>query len=121
MDDLVQWLRAQLDEDERIARAADGELSAVFTRVASFDPEMAADERHIMAHGPVRVLRDIDVQRQLLALHAPGETGYVDGTVCMVCEDADVADEGPFYPCKTLRLLALRYADRSGYREEWRP
>lgn len=24
-------------------------------------------------------------------------------------------------PCSTLRLLALPYSDRPGYREEWRP
>jgi hypothetical protein len=24
-------------------------------------------------------------------------------------------------PCRTVRLLAVRHADRPGYREEWRP
>ena len=70
MDDLVQWLRAQLDEDERIARAADAQLSNVFTRIGMFDPEMAADERHIMEHRPARVLREIDAKRRIIELHA---------------------------------------------------
>jgi hypothetical protein len=28
---------------------------------------------------------------------------------------------GVWYPCPTVRLLAQPYADRPGYRDEWRP
>lgn len=84
-------------------------------------PLEPGDAAYIATHDPARVLREIDAKRQLLALHEPGETEYVDGDVCMVCEDLDVGDEGPFYPCKTLRLLALPYADRPGYQDDWRP
>ncbi|MFI8297301.1 DUF6221 family protein [Streptomyces nigra] len=147
MDDLVRWLGEQLDEDERIARAAtwhddagawtahqseydsprrserrwfimDSMDDGVITDV---DPEASQPggvARHVAEHDPARVLREIDAKRQLLNLHAPGETEYVDGDVCMAC---DVRGGAPFYPCKTLRLLALPYADRPGYREDWRP
>ncbi|MFI0268589.1 DUF6221 family protein [Streptomyces luteogriseus] len=125
MDELVEWLRAQLDEDERIARAAtlgpwvqsgigDYGWTVDFGRpgagVETADTEQGlADADFIAAHNPARVLREIDAKRQLLALHAEGSTDLF----CAHCEHEP--------PCPTLRLLALPYADRPGYREEWRP
>ncbi|QNS08333.1 DUF6221 family protein [Streptomyces xanthii] len=99
---------------------------------------------------PARVLREIDAKRQLLVLHAP-ERAVVDGAcdqsgtgetqVCRTCGneavepwvnrrppegEGDEVAEGvalPYAvaPCATLRLLALPYADRPGYHEDWRP
>ncbi|MBZ6290395.1 hypothetical protein KVH30_02255 [Streptomyces olivaceus] len=124
MDDLVQWLRAQLDGDERTARAADGELSAVFTRIGSFDPEMAADERHIMTHQPARVLREIDAKRRTLERHTPHSSGTADCSVH--CERAHPGvqvcnHDGRRWPCPDALDLTAGYADRPGYRETWRP
>lgn len=60
----------------------------------------------------------------------------IDCTVCVVCHyvldspddwDDDVNGDWsyPFvqapWPCKTLRFLAVRHADRPGYRSEWAP
>jgi hypothetical protein len=125
MDDLVQWLRVQLDEDERIARTAPRGPWAVTDAGSIVDADSgrvvssvggALDGRvscwpegpvvdHVLAHDPARVLREIDAKRQLinwvrkwpLRTHTPAS---VDGV---------------------LELLALPYADRPGYREEWRP
>lgn len=76
---------------------------------------------HIARHDPARVLREVDAKRQLLALHAvdyrerPERVlGEVDDPFCAECV-------GERYPCATIRLLALPYVDRPGYREEWRP
>jgi len=128
MDDLVQWLRDQLDADERIAREAGNRRWLVQDNIIELYPEREddgfmswptrSDARHAANWDPARVLREIDAKRQLLALHAPGEMEYVDGDVCMAC---DVREPEPFYPCKTLRLLALPYADRPGYVEDLRP
>ncbi|MYU22931.1 DUF6221 family protein [Streptomyces sp. SID8352] len=146
MDELVVWLRAQLDEDERTAQGAAwaDDATAWHTKpspydtrgagqrwyvedalddgvVTNVDPQASDAEgvaRHIARHDPARVLREIDAKRRLVALHEPGETEYVDGDVCMAC---DVRGGEPFYPCKTLCLLALPYADRPGYQEAWRP
>lgn len=129
MDDLVQWLRAQLDDEERTARRAGdsfrqiGETGVIVATEGDRAEECASANwagvaEHIVAHDPARVLHEIDTKRQLLDLHAPGETEYVDGDVCMAC---DVRGGAPFYPCKTLRLLALPHADRPGYQESWRP
>ncbi|MER7801223.1 DUF6221 family protein [Streptomyces parvulus] len=134
MDDLVVWLRAQLDEDERIARAAMWCEDAAAWRAAAseygtptrpdgprwyiedsledgvirtVDPQASDDEgvaRHIAEHDPARVLREIDAKRQIVDRYAwLREHGDTGGTVWV------------------LPLLALPYADRPGYRDEWRP
>lgn len=132
MDDLIAFLRARLDEDERVLRAAEGghwevstidgtsEIRETVTRlgvVYSFsggctDPDTAG---HIVRHDPVHVLRDIESKRRIIRecwaaverdrMHSgwrPRQTEY------------DLA-------AYTLRLLALPYADHPDYRKEWRP
>ena len=141
-DDLVTWLRAQLDEDERLARAAfsdAGHWSANGSRFIVDQPDdgewrrgtLAMDDRRvegigitlydegghdedqaafIAEHDPARVLREVEAKRRIIEEHP-----YAGAGKCETCDlDRD-------WPCPTLRLLALPYADRSGYREEWRP
>jgi hypothetical protein len=137
MDDLMQWLGEQLDEDERIARAADSSVwpsrevqielddpQHYAWRSKELSPTMA---NHIVRHGPAQVLREIEAKRQLVKLHgrailrAGGGAQHFDTTtVCRTCEPNHQFRE-PAWPCTTLRLLALPYTDRLGYREEWRP
>src|SRR5690606_7736734 len=136
---------AQLDEDERIARAATpgpwrqhdthlgqyGHTATVLsgerndTDLRAWLPTMSYeswdetrnvwnDATHIAEWDPARVLREIDAKRQVIALHRPVEqrsTGSGGGTVtdCQVCSHFPAQ-----YPCATLRLLALPYADRPG-------
>ena len=117
MDDLVQFLRDRYDEEARDAEAAGDSWYG-------YEPEQqiafvsVADARHIARHDPARVLRDIDAKRQLLELHAleyrdrPERVlGESDDPFCTECV-------GETFPCATLRLLALPYAD---YRDDWRP
>jgi hypothetical protein len=117
MKDLVDWLRAQLDEDERVARAADAgrwlpedkgitfEYRADDYHEGEAQARLVADSRanqeHIAEWYPARVLAEVEAKRRIL-----------DDASAMVWRDA----LGNF-----LRLLALPYADRPGYREEWRP
>ncbi len=90
MDDLVQWLRAQLDADEAAAEAC----LPLHLRVGRFrgaqiprwritksgtgiiDEDggtlraqqiFPAEADHVIRHDPARVLRDIDAKRRLLA------------------------------------------------------
>ncbi|MGP4085473.1 DUF6221 family protein [Streptomyces sp. KR55] len=153
--DLVAFVRARLDEDERIAHAASwaDEANAWHAEPSPFgardngqrwfiedamddgvvthvDPAASDDEgvaRHIARHDPARVLAEIDAKRRILAEHQPDRFG--DCTTCAGPEDFDDDADGhrtwsrsakPF-PCPTLRLLALPYADHPDYREEWRP
>ncbi|MFD5572257.1 DUF6221 family protein [Streptomyces cadmiisoli] len=131
MDELVRWLGKQLDEDERIARAAceggEGRWQALGNEHGGYvagDHEgyhVAYDEgyptleqaTHIAEWDPARVLREIEARRAIvddlteeIRWAARMSHDYQDGA--NACE-------------RTLKRLALPYADRSGYREEWRP
>ena len=150
MDDLVQWLRAQLDEDEQIAQAAtpgpwwhnpgkqwlgpeafekydlrQGEefvgyggphpfTGAVASTGPASNMQGMKDAAHIARHDPARVLREVDAKRRLLAIHRP----YVPepDQSCLGCAGGIM-----FTSCPVIPLLALPYADRPGYREDWRP
>jgi hypothetical protein len=123
MDELVRWLGEQLDEDERIARAAtlgpwvqsgigDYGWTVDFGRpgagVETADTEQGfADADFIAAHNPARVLHEINAKRRVISSLQHllrGEDPFV----------SSIADD-------SLRLLAEPYADRPGYRDQWRP
>jgi hypothetical protein len=142
MDELVTWLRAQLDEEAETAQVANaltrppwtgGDANVVdgdgypVVRDDDTRPERAVLE-HIARWDPARVLAEVDAKRRILDLHA-----IVDG-YCSVCSHTEMVEhwdgENETYgeerisqgwPCLTVRLLALPYASRDGYREEWRP
>lgn len=145
MDDLVTWLRAQLDEDERVARATihpdhtgewelseyveygnDGDMARWDLTLDEIAPPLydtsgmgPSPMRHIARHDPARVLREVEAKRRILDLHRRGESDE-----CVVC-DVGAQSCGCLgwgdYPCATLRLLALPHANRPGYRDEWAP
>jgi hypothetical protein len=137
---LVVWLRAQFDDDERIARAC-GDVPWVddvpgmvhvdpaairgnkwafghLGYVVSADPSDLGNayRAHIAAHDPARVLREVAARRRIL-------------NECLKEIERENAT-GRRYPASTawalavttIRLLALPYADRPGYRaEKWKP
>jgi hypothetical protein len=140
-DDLVQWLRAQLDDDERIARRAaeyddgaahdvDGPAGTwtcldesewfgpshrggvIAPRIGAVNaPELG---NHIVRHDPARVLREIDAKRQVISrfVHWAATMNSVpDQRDIGVVEGLEMA----------LRMLAAVYADRPGYKVSWRP
>jgi hypothetical protein len=142
MDDLVEFLRARLDEDEADAAAAspgpwhvnaeqDEVLAADGITVADgfalSNQQLRATACHIARHDPARVLREVEAKRQVLKLHeratlrAGGGAKYFDTTtVCRSCEPSYQFPELS-WPCTTLRLFALPYADHPEYRDDWRP
>jgi hypothetical protein len=130
MSALVKFLCARLDQDERMARAAetregwkieektDGD--SLFTEISFFQiygdafpwqesarSLLPGDAAHIVRHDPARVLRQVEGLRIVMREHLEEEC-------CAVCLD-DV--EG----CPTLRALAAPYANHKDYRDEWRP
>lgn len=101
-DDLVVWLRAQLDQDEQIARAAHGrnwldDDEWVLDEDAHILEGQPSNTRHAARHDPAFAIADIRAKRRLLAEAKRAQTDYI------------------------VRLLASAYADRDGYRNEWRP
>jgi hypothetical protein len=119
-NEMVAWLKAQLDEDERAAGAGSpgpwgynpthefrmpgsGPLEFVgagteadFHGIAATgpadDPQSMADAGHIARHDPTHVLHDIETKRKIIERYG----------------DSDV-----------VRLLTAGYRDRPGYRAEW--
>jgi hypothetical protein len=121
MDELVPWLGEQLAEDERIARRAGDSFRQI------------GETGVIVAHDPARVLREIDAKRQLLTgytkaveqveeLDALRERLRASGQDVFMTEmERASAIHKRDVLHGVLQILALPYADRPGYREEWRP
>jgi hypothetical protein len=117
VDDLITFLRAQLDEDERIARAATlgpwvqsgigdygwtVDFGCPGAGVETADTEQGlADASFIAAHNPARVLRDIDAKRRTLVRC---EEEMFSGIPRLV-----------HFAKQTVREMALPFADRPGY------
>jgi hypothetical protein len=104
-EDLAKWLLKQIGQDEDEVR---GHLG----RSVGFR------------------LAECDAKRRIIDLHEEGEEnelrhGHWEGHgsnehwIRDEPNDCPVCDE--YEPCLTLRLLALPYADRPGYRAEWKP
>ena len=104
-DDLVTWLRAQLDDDERVAHRVDpnqapDQLRAMVTREGSL-PFLVVDS--------ARVLAEVDAKRRLLDWLERRDDWALDNNLWT------------WDSAEAVALLALPYADREGYRDEWRP
>jgi len=115
MDDLIAFLRARLDEDEKTAHRAHGDLFSVLGQVEYYDGAAEMDEQHITRHNPKRVLAEVEAKRQVLIEHQPWRPRW-----CSTC-DVPGDYQGREHGCTTVRLLALPYADHPDYRDAWRP
>lgn len=128
---LAAWLRQQLDDDARIARAAgDDEWSvqqhpsetvAVYDSHGSavvYDEGAPTEEQaaHIARHDPARVLRAVEAKRKIIDEWLENHDA-ADAEACPNDWNGGIDKLGYF----VLPLLAAEYADRPGYREEWKP
>lgn len=100
MSDLVRWLRAQLDDDERLANEAGN--------FCWHDCDADSHEHH-ERWDPARVLREVEAKRRIIDMY---DTAAGEGFVGQLYRNSAEP---------TLRLLALPYADRPDYDEAWRP
>jgi hypothetical protein len=109
MDDLVTWLRDQLDVDERAALAW-----------MPLGNPTDAERDHIARHDPTHVLAEVDAKRRILAEVEQMQAleDQVDGEWGSGSWSYDATDRPS---AQILRALALPYADRPGYRDGWRP
>jgi hypothetical protein len=130
VNELVEWLREQVDEDERAAQGCidevgperkddpftDGSGPADRDSFPSYPWGSQERELEYMAGPghPARVLAEVAAKRRIIDLHEPYDSEERGGLACWVC------GPGGFpWPCETLRLLASVYAARPGWREEW--
>lgn len=127
VDDLLAFLRAQLDEDERVARAAtvgpwewgpsptakltwglsgsDVPFGGWILRVNDAGCPSTHDAQHIARWDPARVLAEVEAKRRIL-----------DAWQMQVDDDDPHAYlAGDVLP----KLLVQPYAGRDGWREEW--
>lgn len=127
MDDLVQFLRARLDEDAEVARAAHGRVDGplgvrwwtpeeIKTRLWGDQIHMS-DAVHIARHAPARVLREVEAKRAII------------GTIEQALKEAEFPDHLVSRPARVAllllepigRQLAAIHADHPDYLEAWRP
>lgn len=131
-DDLAVWLTKIWDQDEAVARrdakawfagrlfdylgGCHWESVDAFLDIANeIGQIMKAEMVGVISADPDCALARIAADRQILALHRPNGRNILGYPVCDACTPLKPT------PCQTVRLLALPYADRPGYREEWRP
>jgi hypothetical protein len=114
MDDLVRWLRAQLDVDAARAQACPGNGEWTAEDIAVYGADLSPEVRtHMAEHDPARVLREIDAKRKAVDHYSQVFQHAVDGADSYVKIAAALS--------RQLRIMASVYADRPGYREAWRP
>lgn len=132
--DLVAFLRAQFDEDELVARRVkaetDGTWAWTYRNVHAVDmstgktqhiatTDTGAQAVYVGLWNPDRVLTEVDAKRKIVDM-------YDHHTRC-AREDSEAGS--PSRAVETIRDtlhsvlldLAQPYADRPGFREEWRP
>lgn len=140
-DAALAWFRAQLDDDERVARAATSgpwrydptkhhrlpgtvrfeegvftgppgaDAVCIAVTGETDDPQSMADAEHIATWDPARVLAEIEAKRRILA-----HIGMVVISPGREALPPEYVEQMELF-CK---WIAQPYADRPGFPEEWR-
>lgn len=131
MNDLISWLRAQLDADERaLLRRQEGHphcLNFEGQSPADYTPYdscyLHVQEAEATPYRDVEFgLRQVRAHRAILNRHG-FETDERDGTppfhYCLTCGSGEPHEYPTRWPCATLLDLVSIYSDRDGYRAEW--
>ncbi|WP_203828748.1 DUF6221 family protein [Actinoplanes palleronii] len=108
MDDLIAFVRARLDEDERKIAAMEREERRVQTApiFQSHPPNWLAGVDIFVSSKRWRA--EVEAKRRILQLH--------DAT-----EDPTISADAWVVMGKAIKMLALPYASHPDYREKWRP
>lgn len=139
MDELIAWLRQQLDNDERVARAAqqctpgrwhstdEGGLYSDDTggngyfASGPWDTGVQDDvAEHIVRWDPARVLAEVEAKRRILDEALPLVTQVADALDDVADSQFSAPAREPYVPELLLKTLAQPYAGWPGWREEWR-
>jgi hypothetical protein len=121
-EDLVSWLLEQIDTDEQEAQIEGPWPPYDKSGLESF---VYSDTEYVgMNVTHQRILAECDAKRRIIELHRPKSA--LATAHCEVCADGVDGDgddccgywvEYKPWPCETVKLLALPYADRPGYAE----
>lgn len=112
------WMRTQLDADEA---GSDWPHRPSCQMMSSVPEGFPFKGFSCNCNAPARWLAEIEVKRRRLARHHPIPASDVDWVSCRQCHASLSLEKPPSWPCPDLRDDAAAYADRDGYREEWRP
>lgn len=116
MDDLINWLRQQIHTISVLATDALAEWPPG-DEIAS-QVESIVVGAHIARNDPRAVLAECEAKRRIINDVIPEVNGMDD----RIEGEWGHGLAGPHEESKLLlSLLALPYADRPGYREEWKP
>lgn len=125
---LVEWLTKILDEDEALARhvgiehgsgwygggGSVGSAESMYIAVGPWSGELDAETTTFIAKsGPSAVLADIAAKRAILGIYRDFLEGPMPTSAWESGQLKAIA--------KAVSHIASAYADRDGYREEWRP
>jgi len=121
---LTEFLRARIAEDEAVFKAWRHEPWTPMHEDSANG--LDADHDGPMIH-PGRVRAECEAKRQIVALHqsryASPSCRECGGYTATASEVAGIVHHGYLtpWPCPTVRLLALAYADHPDYLPEWKP
>jgi hypothetical protein len=133
IDEMITFVRLQLDEDEQKALAIDAkewaEDSSWFKDMLDPLPSQrrerpgwlpmitVEDVRHIARHDPARVLREVEARRRLIDQYEAMRAG-VEAAAGTILAGAAKVRLGAYE--MAVKIMALPYSDHPGFREEWR-
>jgi hypothetical protein len=137
VNELLGFLRAQLDEDERIAREGVPFGTGRWTAEESYGGRAKIHDsdggcvvhddgeqdigtaRHIALHDPGRALRDVEADRKLIRAYCAA-VHYCEGSRLPAAEMGFL--RGRLFGLEqAIRMRAEVYSEHPGYREEFRP
>ena len=130
MDDLVAFIRARIDEDERIARRAasdagehwNGEGVSLEIELDDGSYETWQVGEHTSRHDPARVLRGVEARRRIVEVHEHQTFAFPEPTTgaqigCIVCHST--YEDFPGGWCDTLRAVASEWSTHPDYQAGW--
>lgn len=119
VDDLVAWLRAQIDEDEQVAQGLLGATKIVGASPNFYGAGGPAADTYWAHFDPARVLREVEADRAIIAAYE-----HIDGLLADAENPSHVRNE--LLSVRRAYRVAIQHraaarCDRPGYRDEWRP
>jgi hypothetical protein len=128
--DLVEFIKARIDEDEATARAVEASWRCVpgtgeIVASDGTNAEVCGEAHwegvgeHIARHDPARVLREVEARRRTLARHHRDPRGACVG--CGFSGDLDEARTGAPEDCPELLDMASVWSDHPDCHSEWAP